>query len=1013
VTTPSTAPGASLARLGFERTQLAAASLDRLGAAPGSPLVDDLAAGADPDLAARVLADLVTAAADPAALAARLRAEAGFRRRLIAVTSASRSLGTWLVAHPDEVGPIADDDRFARPRTRAELLEEALATAGDPDADGLPAAWDHLRRFKRRELLRIAARDLLEGERPASHEERPVAAPAEQIGAELADLADACLAAGLRLALRTAGDPPLRMTLIGMGKLGGRELNYVSDVDVMAVHEPDEGADPERVTRAAGKAVQALAAGLGTASSEGLCYRVDLNLRPEGRDGPLSRRLESYVAYWDRWAEPWEFQALLKSRPVAGDAELGERFDAEAITRVYRERLEPDAIAAIRSMKARVESSVSERLLADRHVKLGPGGIRDIEWAVQLLQLVHARNDPGLRDRSTLGALDQLATAGLVGRRDAAALATAYRFLRTVEHRLQLADERQTHVLPESEAERRRLARVLGYRDGPEGSATDAFEADRRRSAATVRTLHEKLFYRPLLEVFGAVPALTAEQEDDRLVALGFAAPDRAVAHLRALTGGLSRSAGLMRAALPVLLPRIAAAPDPDAGLLALRTLAEKLRDRAAFLTMLRENPVGAERLCAVLGASPLIGELLGRHPELIDGFADPAGFAGRRDADDLRDEALKLVNRHAGLGEITGAWDALRRFRRRELVRIAVRDLLSAAEDDGATSPVGAVGMELSGLAEACLAAALSLAARAEGRPPVRIALIGMGKLGGRELNYPSDLDLLAVHEPEEGAEPQVAARAAGKVIQGLIKGLGWVTREGAVYAVDFDLRPEGKDGPLSRTLPGYTGYWARWADPWERQALTKARPVAGDPELGARFLAEAHRWVYADRLDQATLAELRKMKARVETERLPKGADPKLHLKLGPGGQADVEWTAQLMQLERGWNDPGLRDPGTRVALDNLVTAGALEAEERDWLADAYELSTRLRNFGYLVTGRPMDQLPTDQGVLARLASALGPEVQRQQLMEEYRRATRRARRVVERRFWGGRLDGDTNGD
>ena len=373
--------------------------------------------------------------------------------------------------------------------------------------------------------------------------------------------------------------------------------------------------------------------GLSAVTPEGTCFEVDANLRPEGRNGPLSRTLGSYLAYWDRWAQPWELQALIKVRPSAGDRELAERFREEAERRVYPERLDPETVAAVRRMKARVEPSSKARAGGDRQVKLGPGGLRDVEFAVQLLQLVHGRHDPALRSGSTLVALDRLTAAGFVGRADAAQLAQAYRFLRLVEHRLQLASERRTHTIPSGEEARTWLARTLGYRDDPEASALERFEADRRRHAAAVRGLHEKLFYRPLLEAFGAVPAgLDPEGASERLAALGFANPERAMASLRALTSGLSRRATLMRAMLPVMLPWLAEAPDPDGGLAALRTLAEALGDRAAFYGMVRDNPAAAELLCTVLGTSRLLGDLLARHPSCSrpwptsTGWPPPAG---------------------------------------------------------------------------------------------------------------------------------------------------------------------------------------------------------------------------------------------------------------------------------------------------------------------------------------------------------------------------------------------------
>jgi [glutamine synthetase] adenylyltransferase / [glutamine synthetase]-adenylyl-L-tyrosine phosphorylase len=978
----------ALVRLGFDDPEAVEGELAALGAlrGDGGRLLEELGASANPTLATRALAAVAAAQPDPAGFAAALRRRAGLRRRLIAVLAASRSLGHWLVAHPGEAGRLADGRTFAAPRRRAELVRQArAATQGLAGA----AAWGALRRFRRRELLRVAVRDLDAG------------APVDSVGAELADLADACLQAGLELAIRSVaapGDPPLELAVLAMGKLGGRELNYVSDIDVLFCHEPAGGADPELAAKLAAAIARELIAGLGGPNPEGPGFQVDANLRPEGRNGPLTRTLGSYLAYWDRWVEPWELQALIKVRPAAGDRRLGERFAAEAARRVYPDRFDPATVAAVRRMKARVESSRAARAGGELQVKLGPGGLRDIEFAVQLLQLVHGRHDAELRSGTTLVALERLTAAGFVGRADAAQLADAYRFLRTVEHRLQLADERRTHTIPAGEAERRWLARTMGERDGPDATALERFEAERRRHAAAVRGLHEKLFYRPLLEVFGAVPAgLDPANAAERLAALGFANPERALAHLYALTAGLTRRATLLRAMLPVMLTWLADTPDPDGGLAALRVVAERLGHRDAFFGTLRDNPSVAELVCRVLGTSRLLGDLLARHPELLTAMAHEGGPGPARDPGELRQEALAVVAHHE---TPAAAFDALRRFRRRELLRVAVRDLESEV-------PVERVGAELTAVAEACLEAALEVATRAAAPgPKVELAVLGMGKLGGAELNYVSDLDVMVCHAPVGELAPDEAARLAEGVVRELVAGLGSVTPEGTAFRVDLGLRPEGRNGPLSRTLHSYTAYWDRWAEPWERQAMLRLRPVAGSRELGERFLAEAGRRVFPQRPDAGMVAAVRRMKARVESERLPAGADPRLHLKLGPGGLADVEWTVQLLQLQLGGARPQVRSPGTLAGIAALRDAAALGVVEAGWLADAYRLCLRLRNLGFLVTGRPVDSLPTDRAVLERLAEAMGEPVGgRQRLLEAYRRATRRARRVVMTKFWGER--------
>jgi [glutamine synthetase] adenylyltransferase / [glutamine synthetase]-adenylyl-L-tyrosine phosphorylase len=451
------------------------------------------------------------------------------------------------------------------------------------------------------------------------------------------------------------------------------------------------------------------------------------------------------------------------------------------------------------------------------------------------------------------------------------------------------------------------------------------------------------------------------------------------------------------------LLRELAASAAPGLAARSLARIAEAHPDPDGFAALLRRRPGFRRRLVALVAASRSLGAWLAAHPEEADRLADGRHVARPRPRRELAAEAVATV---AGQAHPGRAWEELRRFKRRELLRVAVRDLAGG-------EAVEQVGVELAALAEACLEAALVLAAgeagvrlagagEPPGQPPaLRLAVLGMGKLGGGELNYVSDIDVLFCHEPAAGADPQVAGGAAERVLRELLAGLGAVTPEGTCFRVDANLRPEGRNGPLSRTLGSYLAYWDRWAQPWELQALIKVRPVAGDPELAGRFCAEAARRVYPERLEAATVSAVRRMKARVEAERLPAGADPRLHLKLGPGGLADVEWTAQLLQLRFGGRLPAVRVAGTLPALAALAEAGALEADEASWLADAYRLCLRTRNLAYLVAGRAVESLPADPVALERLARAMG-EPGRQRLLERYRRATRRARRVVMARFW-----------
>ncbi len=853
------------------------------------------------------------------------------------------------------------------------VLTGALAPHGPERAEsvasailrhaGIPAARA-LARAQRRGLARVALRDVLgEADTPA-------------IAGELADLAEGVLQAALTAAQAEVGTPA-RLAVIAMGKLGGRELNYVSDVDVLFVGDGD--------LRAATRVAEMFLRLVGTVTPEGRAYEVDAALRPEGRDGALVRTLDGYRAYYERWAANWEFQALLKARPIAGDAELGHSFVELVSPFVWPDRRAADVIGDIQRLKGVVEGSRGVMRIGDREVKLAPGGLRDIEFAVQILQLVHGRHDPTLRARSTLSALAALADGGYVGEEDARTFAEAYTFLRTVEHRLQLRRLRRTHALPAGEEERQRLARSLGYRDDALGRAVERFDADLARIRAEVRRVHEKLFYRPLLGRFAEVgrQELVDERLDrnavtGRLGALGFRGPDAALRSLEALTRGTSRRARLLRTLLPAVLPALAATPDPDGGLAALRSLAERMDMQPAFLAALRDRPVVAERLVTVLGSSPLVARWLERQPEVLAELADEQALSERRDTGAYRRLAEGLIRRNDSEERVA---DALRRVARRELARTAIRDLLGLADP-------GQVSEELSGLAEACLEIAIATLRPAD----AGLAVIALGRLGGRELGYASDLDVLFVFEPGEARDEALRAAA------GLLRLLSASSAEGRVFVVDPNLRPEGKDGPLARTLGSYRTYYERWAEPWEVQALTQARVVAGDRPLGRAFVDVLSGIVYPAAVPAERLEAVREMKRRVETERPRSSAEAgAVDLKLDPGGMTDVEWTVQLLQLAHGGRLPRLRRRGTLPALAACEAEGILDAADAGALREGYALLSRLRNLAYLAGFRDPNRLPPSDDELTGISGDEGPAALRSRVID----LMARVRTVHERIF------------
>ncbi len=877
------------------------------------------------------------------------------RRGLIAIATASRSLSAGVVTDAGLLDPLRDRDAFAA-EMDAGSYRASLTAFLEREEDGLAA----LRRWKRRELLRIAARDLLG------------AADLPGVGRELTGLAEVCLDGALDHVA-----PATPVAVIGMGKLGGRELNYASDVDVLFVHEGD--------AEVAARAARQLLAAMAAPTADGIVFRTDADLRPEGRSGPLSRSLESFAAYYEKWARTWEFQALIKARPVAGDAALGQRFMELVEPFVWPEVLDPDAVREVQAMKARSEQETRRRGLDDRELKRGPGGIRDIEFAVQILQLVHGRHDHSIRSATTLHALAQLAAAGYVDPADARRLDDAYRFLRTVEHRLQLHDEQQTHTLPIDAAARTRLARVLGYRDRADASAAEQFDAAHRAQQATVRSIHERLFFEPLLETLAGAGPLSHEAAEERLTAFGFLDLTQTRAALRELTRGLTRRSRLMQRLLPLLLEWCSAAPDPDLALLQLRRLTEGPARSAAMATAFRDAPGAAERTCRILGSSRPLGDALRRQPDFVRTLGDDAALAGVKSRDQLIEEAVDMLTWRAGR---SSRREGLRRFKRRELLRIASRDLLQLAD-------TRETGEELASLADACVEAALRSLA-----PPLPFAIIGMGRLGGHRLSYASDIDVLFVYEGAGAADFDVAERTAER----LMVEIGATTAEGQTFRIDADLRPEGKQGALARSLDAYRTYYDRWALTWELQALIKARPVAGDVNLARRFCELVEPRVYRDPFPDDEVREVRRMKARIERERIQPGDDPQFHLKLGRGSLSDVEFTVQLLQLLHGGAHPTLRTTSTVGALHALTRAGLLDADDDAALEDSYSFCERARDYRYLLTGSIRESLPTDAWEAERLGRMLGYVTRPQaSLRDDYRRVTRRARRVVERVFYG----------
>ncbi len=1009
---PASVP--SPATLGLTRPT-AAEDLAHLGwdNAESLDLLWTLAASGDPDMALNTLMRVVDGAPE---VVTAMREDETFRVRLIALFGGSSAFGDHLAAHPETWKEL----QRALP-TPTEMLHTLLTTVGAEPATFVDASerpdtasedlttpgtyraqpGDHKAQLKtvyRTLMMRIAAHDLA----GTFHSRKGQSRPQPRVGFRevtrlTTALADAALTAALACAVRAVyGDEPLdaQLAVLAMGKCGAGELNFISDVDVIFV-----GSDAApRVTRLASEFNR-----IGSACF----FEVDANLRPEGKSGALVRTLDSHVAYYKRWAETWEFQAQLKARPQTGYLPLGEDYLKEIGPMVWTASQRESFVEDVQAMRRRVLENVPEDM-RQRELKLGEGGLRDVEFAVQLLQLVHGRSDETLRSLATVDALAALVRAGYVGREDGTQLIEAYEFLRLLEHRLQLERFRRTHTMPANDdaAALKWLAINAGFHSHGQQSAADRMNEHLRKVRLLISELHSRLFYRPLLNSVASMSAdelkLSREAALLQLAALGYRHPERAFEHLTSLAAGSSRKARIQAILLPTLMEWLSSTADPDMGLLNYRKLSEAAYDRNWFLRMLRDEGVVGQRLMKILGTSPFTSELIIKAPDVVKQLSD--GAAGPKLLETKPEQVSKaLINstkRHANPDKAVAVARSLRRV---ELARIASADLLGFL-------PVQQVCHELSTIWNAVLEAALRAEVRAwrieneDAEPPARIAVIGMGRLGGMELGFGSDADVIVVAEPEKGNEESEAMAWAIGIIDKLRRRLAKPSGDPPLE-VDLGLRPEGRSGAVARSIESYERYYSRWGESWEMQALLRAAFVAGDEGVGERFMTMIDEFRYPDKgASEKMLRDIRRMKARVDNERLPRGADRNTHTKLGRGGLTDIEWTVQLLQMMHAHEVPELHDPSTLRVLDALEEHEVIPVQQVQDLREAWLLATDARNALVLVRGKRVDQLPAPGPQLAQVAGAAGwaPE-SNQDFLEHYLKVTRHARKVVDEVFWG----------
>lgn len=932
------------------------------------------------------------------------------RQRMMLLFGASPALGTFFARNPARLNEILQ--RGGRYISEPEAIHELTqAVAGNAGADAVTALRVRYRELLAEVLLADLQSAVTDGSADLGFEAVAESLSHLATGAIEAalDVARASIAAGL-------SGPPVealelnstQLAVIAMGKWGAQELNVVSDVDVMFIAEPapeQSLVDRERAQQLGTRIAIETMRTLSVPALEPALWEVDAGLRPEGRQGALVRSLSAMVAYYEKWAKTWEFQALIKARAAAGDRKLGEAFVAQTREWVWSSAQREDFVASVQRMRERVTEHIHEERV-EAEIKLGPGGLRDIEFSVQLLQLVHGQHEPTLHLAGTLSALEALVAGGFIGRSDGERLAHDYRLLRTFEHRLQMRDLRRTALMPTDEEARRILARAASL--GTADVLTERWEDTKRE----VRALHLKIFYAPLLAAVASLPdaevTLTGDETRARLASLGFRDPDGAIRHLAALSSGTSRNARIQRNLLPVLLQWIAAGTDPDFGLLAFRRVSEANRDTPWYLRLLRDGSVAAERLTRVLASSHIAADLLEDIPEAVawlerDELLMPTPF------DALSEEMRSLTSRRDRAAEVA---PYLRAAHRREILRLALGRLTFVLTDEQVSAGLDAA---YSALLDSMLFALQNDEAFVDA--PLNLTLIAMGRYGGGELGFASDIDLIAVYRPagfsasapSEMGEGSVAAATDGAdspehIAAQLVSQLqGLLNVPGAPVELDFDLRPEGRNGPIVRSLGSYRSYYERWSLTWEAQALLRARPIAGDRELGRDFEALANEVRYREEFTAADAREVRLLKARVEAERLPRGADPRRHLKLGPGGVSDVEWLVQLLQLRYAARESALRVSGTLDALSNAAQIGALSAADAAVLSEAWRFASAVRSAAGLWTGRNTDVLPMAREDLEGIARIMGFERgQTTELEERWFLLSRRARAVFEREFF-----------
>ena len=981
-----------------------------------SIIVEVSANSFDPDRALNSYERFFTAVEDANLIKAILPDAERNLRILSFLLSGSQYLTDILIKNPSYVSWLINPEILKKSRFKDEMYNDISYMFSK--ADSYKEKANSLRRFRNREFLRIGLRDLMKE------------ADTIETVEDLSNVADICLQKAYEYCHseleRKYGIPYFEddlsdlkkrceFVILAMGKHGGRELNFSSDIDLLYLYSSDRGMTSGveshdgkienqitnheyfvQLSRMITKIVSEI-------TEEGYTFRIDLDLRPEGKSGDITNSLRSAEIYYESWGETWERQALLKCRPAAGSIALGRKFIEMVKPFIFRKYLDFSALREIKEMKEKINKSLEQKGSGRSNVKLGYGGIREIEFIIQSFQLIYGGKEKWFRERNSMRALHRISEKGLLSYAEYFSLSNAYLFLRDLENRIQFFSGRQTHDIPDEPYEQLILSRKMSRGThpvngsqkpelkNPESKLMDLYNYHTKN----VRKIYDNLFS---AEIYDVTEAMEGELQwqidiDDTassiamLKQIGFKSPEMSRRNLILMRDGGAfahptiRSKRYFNQMMPSLLRECTKLPDPDLSINNFEKFVDAGRVREGIYSVLSKSEVAVRSLCSLFGTSQFLSNILIQQPELADSLLTAGGIYKEKTKESLREEMGKILNSSDSYEK---SLDELCKFKKGEELRIGLRDILGIVEFSG-------ISLELSNLADVYVEFSLKLTEdeliNRYGTPMndgngamSQFAVIGLGKLGGRELNFGSDLDIVFVYsdDGETTGSRELREKISNhiffsKLCEKLIFAIGGVTRFGFAYRVDTRLRPDGEKGALILPIKGYEDYYQKRGEIWERQALIKARLVAGGEKLGMNLINIIRKFVYDTPFEQNMTEEIDRMRKRMELE-LVKGGEAKRNIKLGKGGIVDIEFIVQLLQLKNGSRFKELRKTGSLEALKILYERKLITEEEYRILSGGYIFLRRIENRIRIDHDRPLAVIPESGDELSLLAKRLG---------------------------------------